>query len=203
MKNKKMIFIIGCIILVVGFLFLNKNSYHIEEIDQEIEALFISQYDSLFKKSDIPFCIETYSIWENTSKVLKENIMIEKIEYIGKDSQTDLMIMSVCDVYDEEMISYLDDYFVNESYCTSSYYDFSFHLDEKKNVDTSQFSKKNSTPFSQRLADDILNDHYKMVVSYQIKIDDQWYHANTIVNVENPTVLFIPNEQYGEGNIIN
>lgn len=203
MKNKKMILIIGCFVIIIGFLFLNKKSYHKEDIDQEIETLFISQYDSLFQKSDIPFHQKTYTIWENTSKELEENIMIEKIEYIGKDSQTDIMIMSVCGVYDEEMISYLDDYFENEPYCTSSYYDFSFHLDEKKNVDTSQFSKMNSTAFSKRLADDVLNNHYKMVVSYQIKIDDKWYHANTIMNVENPTVLFIPNEQYGKGNIIN
>lgn len=50
MKNKKMILIIGCFVIIIGFLFLNKKSYHKEDIDQEIEKLFISQYDSLFQK---------------------------------------------------------------------------------------------------------------------------------------------------------
>lgn len=200
MKDKKWLCIAVCLIAVlISCMFLNKDSYNIQDIDKVIESIFISNYDSLFKASDILFDENTNILWENITDDLNEDIIIEKIHYIGKQSQADLMVMTVCGMFDEEMISFLDDNFSNEQYCTSSYYSFFFDLNSNSKMDTSNFNRDNATPFSLRLANDVVNNNFKMIVSYKVLIDNEWHRANSIINVEDPTYIFLPNEIYGKG----
>lgn len=212
MKNtivKKIVIflIIFCCIALIGYVCLHQNNSQIglgtfEDpyliLDcQKIEENFKKYYkNDLLESSDIPFNESTRVDWKSKNAKDTQNIVIDEIQYFGKERIADLMIIISRNQIDKNLSKFLDTYFSHdEKIVTTSQYSMEFDLTNK------DFKSINKTLFVQRLTNEVLNNSKMMILSYRIKIEDEWFKGYTMIIENSIDYIDIPNNIYGEGEI--
>jgi hypothetical protein len=177
------------------------DPYYIQDINEigKLEDIFKESYPNMLTNSDVKYDDNTDMYWKNHLKNTDSNIYIDSIHYIGNQTQADMMILFTCNGVDKELKQDVNSRFKDEEIMiTTSYYS----IDVKNNgANTTLFNKENADTFSLRLADDIINDYVKMIVTYKVQYENHWYYLSSLINVESPQFLQIPKELYGIGKI--
>lgn len=199
-----------CTIILIGYILMNtknktmqgsgtlNNPYMIADCEI-IEEEFLKYYNhDLLEKSDISFSESTDSIWERTNEEnIAENIIVDKIQYFGKQKIADLMVIIATNNIDKELSLYLDKAISGDkNIITTSLYSMDFDFQNKTNGGLT-----NRTPFVLRLSDEVLNNSKMMIISYRINIDGEWYKGETMIIENQLKKLYTPNTIYGEGKI--
>lgn len=205
-KNLSIFLISFCCITLTAYLYFYSNNkesgsgtfddpYCIED-NQKIEESFNKYYNSnLLKPTDIPFEESTSCKWVN-SDTNNNDIIIDNIQYFGKERIADLMIIISRNQISKDLSKFLDNNFSNnEKMVTSSLYNMQFKFVNKKH------NKTNKTKFVLRLTDEVLNDSKMMIISYRIKIDNDWYKGYTMIIDDSMNYINIPDVKYGKGDI--
>lgn len=208
MKKIASIIIVICGFLLIGYVLLSKDHSNVQgsgtledpyivEDSTTIQEAFLKCYQKdLMKQSDTLFDEATDLVWKRTSKEEEiKDIIIDDIQYFGKEKIADLMIMVSSNKIDKELSVFLDENFSkNETMVTTSKYRMNFEFTTGNN------NMSNRTPFALRLADEVLDNSDMMIVSYRIKIDEKWYQAQTMI-IDHFDKLYIPNSFYDKGRI--
>ncbi len=179
-----------------------KSPYFINDVSliQSMEKDFADEFDSIFKNDINKYKDDTDSVWK-VDKKGESDIQIQSVHYIGNQMQSNMMIIYTCDGVQKELKEDVVKRFKDDRFMITTSYN-SLDLNLNKKVDSKLFDSKRADLFSLRLADDILNNSAKMIVTYNLKYKEKWYQLTTLVHIDNPSYLQIPNKEYGEGNII-
>lgn len=208
-NKKAVVFVVVlCIIVLASYVYFQQNDlqsgsgtfddpYLVAEC-QEIEDNFKNYYESdLLEASDISFDESTRLDWKNNNVKNNESIVIDEIQYFGKERTADLMIIVNRDQIDKDLSQYLDDKFSHdEDMVTTSQYKMEFDLTNK------DYKNTNKTLFVQRLANEVLNNSRLMIFSYRIQIDQEWYQGYTMIIEDKIDYIMVPDKNYGEGDLI-